>query len=242
RCGGACASARGAPPRKRRFRRRRSLLQARRGGTRRANRASPRRPRAAPRRASCTAACRARTGCRGSSDRGSRRPGARTPGRASGRASGRRARRTIPTWRARSASPRRSDALRTTRGRCAPRNRAGIRDRPAGNPRTPSAGKLEHISCPACECLRLGPALSPRAIAQQIEVILFAARLLRLLDRDPPDDPVLVDDERSALRVAGLAKEDAVLLRHVALRVEIGEQRRAQPLVALERAQAPAIV
>src|SRR5437588_935647 len=86
------------------------------------------------------------------------------------------------------------------------------------------------------------PARSPRAIAQQIEVILFAARLLRLLDRDPPDDPVLVDDERSALRVAGLAKEDAVLLRHVALRVEIGEQRRAQPLVALERAQAPAIV
>src|SRR5439155_19684778 len=85
------------------------------------------------------------------------------------------------------------------------------------------------------------PARSPRAIAQQIEVILFAARLLRLLDRDPPDDPVLVDDERSALRVAGLAKEDSVLLRHGALRVEIGKQRRAQPLDALEHAQAPEI-
>src|SRR5438105_7871009 len=83
---------------------------------------------------------------------------------------------------------------------------------------------------------------SARAIAQQVEVILLAARLLRLLDRDPADDAVLVDDERASLGVPGLAEEDAVLLRHVPLRVEIGEQRRAQSLVALERAQAPPVV
>src|SRR5438132_2212673 len=83
---------------------------------------------------------------------------------------------------------------------------------------------------------------SARAIAQQVEVILLAARLLRLLDRDPADDAVLVDDERASLGVPGLAEEDAVLLRHVPLRVEIGAQRRAQSLVALERAQAPSVV
>src|SRR5438445_2741858 len=83
---------------------------------------------------------------------------------------------------------------------------------------------------------------SARAIAQQVEVILLAARLLRLLDRDPADDAVLVDDERASFGVPGLAEEDAVLLRHVPLGVEIGEQRRAQSLVALERAQAPPVV
>src|SRR5467141_2113410 len=111
-------------------------------------------------------------------------------------------------------------APRTSRDRCARSDRAGRRGRPRGSPGRPSA----------------------RAVPQEVEVVLLAARFLRLLDADAAEHAFPVDDERPPLRVSGLADEHAILLRDVAFRVEVREQSGGQALVAFERLQAPAVV
>src|SRR4051812_27315879 len=100
------------------------------------------------------------------------------------------------------------------------------KDRPLSGKPAKAIGGNPTEPPPAREALFLPlSAALPGAVAQVVEVVLFAARLLGLLDADAADHAVLVDDEGAALGVARLAHEDAVLLRHVPLGVEIGEQR-----------------
>src|SRR2546423_7620009 len=125
---------------------------------------------------------------------------------------------------------------RTSRARCSRPARAGRRGRFRGSRRMPSRARL------AAEAARKKWKDSSWAVPQLVEVVFFAARLLRLLDGDAAQHALLVDDEGPALGVPRLTHEDAVFLRDVSLGVEIREQRGAQGFVALEGLEAPLVV
>ncbi len=71
--------------------------------------------------------------------------------------------------------------------------------------------------------------LAPLDLPQHGQQFLDIGLLAALVELLPPDDPVPVDDEDGALAVAPLRAPEAVAPGDLPVRVEIGQQREAQP-------------